>query len=220
MLPRIMRMLAQLSADRVPVDARVLEVPREALLASAERRARTAHRLVTRSRPTAGNDGGPAEMRLAAITTERDAAMRERDEAFALAEGYEQDLLAANSREQEYLAQNETLRSEVLTLRENFDAVVRYTDDEDATGSDDDSGVPEHVETWSELAEHLPSLDGLASGSRIGLWIAPAVPAAIPTRTGCGKRCGTWIAWGGPTTTGAGRSVTSQALSWKQLKSR
>lgn len=166
-LPRIVRMLRELSADRVPIDARVLEVRREALRANAERRTRAAHRAATASPQTAGDDGRSLETRLAAVTTERDAAIRERDEAiterdeaFALAEGYEQDLLAATSREQEYIAQAETLRLEALTHKENFEAVVRYTNDEDSGGSGDDSGVPEHVETWPELAEHLPSLDG------------------------------------------------------------
>jgi hypothetical protein len=172
-LDQLSKLLGPISTARVPADPGLLRVRQEALAerAEAQRQRDEAHRARARRQREAAKQAKEEalslasdervnylEERLAEVEALLDQAERERNEADQRAEKAEKEEFAALEEALEHSERVERLQTENEALHRNLLTMQRFDGLSENKGESD--SVPESLNTWEEIAQHLEDLEG------------------------------------------------------------
>jgi hypothetical protein len=173
-LDQLSKLLGPISTARVPPDPGLLRVRQEALAerAEAQRQRDEAHRARARRQREAAkrvreealslatdDRVSHLEERLAEVEALLNHAESERNEADKRAEKAEEAELAALKEALEHSERAERLQAENEMLNRNLQTMNRFDDLSDG-GKEEGDSVPESLDSWEEIAQHLEDLEG------------------------------------------------------------
>jgi hypothetical protein len=175
---RIVGLLAPISTGRVPGDPALIRARRDQLHAAAQQRQereqarreraraeRERRRQELASQPSASKVE-ELERRLEFTEHALKAAEDEREEAVSQAAANEsrtiEQALEVDERNTELGRRVAVLEAETAALRANLKTLTQFSERSKHRTEDDDDPIPAEIETWDELAEFLPELEGPA----------------------------------------------------------
>lgn len=173
-LDQLVNLLGPISTARVPVDPGLLRARQESLSERAEaqkrreeakrqraRRQREAARQAKQEAQSSANDDRVLhlEERLAEVEAQFSQAESERKEAEEQVVATEAAELAAVEEAMQFSERAEQLQAENEALRRNLQTIQRF-ESGDERGDGEEDPVPEEIENWEEIEEHLSDLEG------------------------------------------------------------
>jgi len=175
-IDQLVTMLAPISTGRVPVDNGVLKARQEwlqerlhtqrereeATRARARRQREDAQRAKREARELVTEGDGRHTEEMAELKARLALIEGERDQAEARARRSEEKELQAVEEAVEHSDRAEALDAENASLRKNIQDMDRFRSltERDDDESDEGDAIPDDLESWEEIAEHLDDLEG------------------------------------------------------------